>query len=154
VQRYIEGSSLVELVKEAVSSKSLSEQNLTVATKLGSTLAKIHESGVAMGDTKPENFQRSSDDQVYSLDLEQAGKSGDKAWDAAELLYYSGHYMFPSNPSGGFKEYVNAVIQGYLEHGDENILKTAATVKYSKVFSLWTHPLAIREISKALRSAR
>lgn len=154
VQRYIEGSSLVELVKEAVSSKSLSEQNLAVATRLGSTLAKIHDSGVAMGDTKPENFQRSSDDEVYSLDLEQAGKSGDKAWDAAELLYYSGHYVFPSNPSGGFREYVNAVIQGYREHGDENILKTAATVKYSRVFSLWTHPLAIREISKALRSAR
>jgi len=153
VQRYIEGSSLVELVKEAVSSKSMSEQSLAVASKVGSSLAKIHDSGVALGDTKPENFQRGSDDEVYSLDLEQAGKSGDKAWDVAELLYYSGHYAFPSIPSGGFKEYVNAFIQGYQKQGDEKILKTAASVKYSRVFSLWTPPLAIHEISKALRSA-
>ena len=154
VQRYIEGASLVELVKEAVSAKSLSERSHVVATRLGSALAKIHDSGVAMGDTKPENFQRSRDDEVYSLDLEQAGKSGDKAWDAAELLYYSGHYVFPSTPSGGFKEYINAIIEGYLKHGDESVLKAAATVKYSRVFSLWAHPLAIREISKALRAAR
>ena len=153
VQRYIEGSSLVDLVKEAVTSKAMSEQDLAVAFKVGSTLAKIHGSGVAMGDSKPENFQRSNDDEVYSLDLEQAGKSGDKAWDVAEFLYYSGHYVFPSVPSGGFKEYVNAFIQGYRKQGDVNTLNTAAGAKYSRVFSLWTPPLAIHEISKALRSA-
>lgn len=152
VERYIPGSSVVELVKEAVAGKSLSEQSLGVAFKLGSTLAKIHGSGVVMGDTKPENFQRSRDEEIYCLDLEQAGKSGDKAWDVAELLYYSGHYVFPSLPSGGFKDYVNGFIDGYKKHGDENTLKTAAAVRYSRVFSLWTPPLAIREISKALRS--
>ncbi len=153
VQRYIEGSSLVELVKEAVSSKSTSERRLAVASKVGSTLAKIHGLGVALGDAKPENFQCSADDEIYSLDLEQGGKAGDKAWDVAELLYYSGHYVFPNVPSRGFKEYVDAVIQGYRKQGDENILKTAAGVKYSRVFSLWTPPLAVYEISKALRRA-
>jgi len=153
LERYVEGSSLVDLVKEAVSSKSMPEQSLAVAFKLGSTLAKIHGSGVVVGDTKPENFQRSVDDEVYSLDLEQAGKSGDKAWDVAELLYYSGHYVFPAVPSGGFKEYVNAFIQGYRKHGDENVLRTAAGVRYGRVFSLWTPPLAIREVSKALKGA-
>lgn len=153
VERYVEGSSLVELVKKAVSSRSLADKDLAVAFKVGSTLAKIHASDVAMGDSKPENFQRSTDDEVYSLDLEQAKKSGDKAWDVAELLYYSGHYVFPTVPSGGFKEYVRSFIQGYQEQGDEVVLKTAAGARYSRVFSLWTPPLAIHEISKALRSA-
>ena len=153
VERYVEGSPLVELVKEAASSKSMSEEGLAVASKVGSTLAKIHESGVAMGDAKPENFQRSVEDEVYSLDLEQAGKSGDKAWDLAEFLYFSGHYVFPGVPSGGFKQYVNAFVQGYRQEGNENVLKKAAGVRYGRVFSFWTPPLAILEISKALRSA-
>jgi tRNA A-37 threonylcarbamoyl transferase component Bud32 len=153
VQRYIEGSSLVELVKRAVSSKSLSDHDLELALKVGSTLARIHSSSVAMGDSKPENFQCGTDDEVYSLDLEQAKKSGDKAWDVAEFLYYSGHYVFPTVPSEGFKAYVNAFIDGYRKLGDENVLKAAASAKYGRVFSLWTSPLALREISKALRSA-
>ena len=153
VQRYVEGSSLVELVKRAVSSKSLSDHDLELALKVGSTLARIHSSSVAMGDSKPENFQCGTDDEVYSLDLEQAKKSGDKAWDVAEFLYYSGHYVFPTVPSEGFKAYVNAFIDGYRKHGDENVLKAAASAKYGRVFSLWTPPLALREISKALRSA-
>jgi len=153
VERYVEGSSLVDLVKKAVSSRSLADKDLTVAFKVGSTLAKIHASNVTIGDSKPENFQRSIDDEVYSLDLEQAKKSGDKAWDVAEFLYYSGHYVFPTVPSGGFKEYVNSFIEGYREEGDKAVLETAAGVRYGRVFSLWTPLLAIHEISRALRGA-
>jgi len=153
VERYIEGSSLVELAKRAVSSRSISEENYAAVSKVGSTLAKMHAFDVAMGDSKPENFQRGVDNEVYSLDLEQAGKSGDKAWDVAEFLYYSGHYAFPSMPSAGFREYIDAFIQGYREKGDENALKTAASARYGRVFSLWTPPLTILEISKSLRNA-
>jgi len=153
VERYVEGSSLVDLAKKAVSSRSLADKDLSVAFKVGSTLAKIHASNVAIGDSKPENFQRSIDDEVYSLDLEQAKKSGDKAWDVAEFLYYSGHYVFPTVPSGGFKEYVNSFTRGYRKDGDETVLKVAAGVRYGRVFSLWTPPLAIHEISRALRGA-
>ncbi len=153
VQRYVEGSSLVELVERAVSSRPLSRQDLGVASKVGSTLAKIHASSVAMGDSKPENFLYSIDGEVYCLDLEQARKSVDKAWDVAEFLYYSGHYAFPTVPSSGFKEYVNAFIEGYRNQGDRSTLNAAASVKYARVFSLWTSPLALREISRALRRA-
>ncbi|MGA2238477.1 MAG: hypothetical protein ABSG74_04625 [Candidatus Bathyarchaeia archaeon] len=153
VERYIEGVSLVELVKKAVSNKSISEQDHAAVSKVGSILARMHAAGVAMGDSKPENFQYGVDNEVYSLDLEQARKSGDKAWDVAEFLYYSGHYVFPTMLSAGFKEYVEAFIHGYRAKGDENILKTAAGAKYGRVFSLWTPPLVILEISKSLRSA-
>jgi tRNA A-37 threonylcarbamoyl transferase component Bud32 len=153
VERYIVGSSLVELVKEAVSSKSISEEDYAAVSRVGSTLARMHAAGVAMGDSKPENFQRGVDNEVYCLDLEQARKSGDKAWDVAEFLYYSGHYVFPTIPSEGFKEYVKAFIHGYRARGDENVLKTAGGAKYGRVFSLWTPPLAILEISKSLRNA-
>ena len=104
-----------------------------------------------MGDSKPENFQYGIDKEVYALDLEQAGKSGDKAWDVAEFLYYSGHYVFSSIPSAGFREYVDAFIRGYRQGGDENVLRKAAGARYGRVFSLWTPPLAFLEISKSLR---
>ncbi len=151
VQRYIEGSSLVELVKRAVSSESIPEADVAAVSNVGATLAKIHVSGVTIGDSKPENFQLGTDGEVYSLDLEQAKKSGDKAWDIAEFLYYSGHYVFPNAPSEGFREYVNAFIDGYQRKGNEAVLKRAAGVRYSRVFSLWTPPLAVLEVSKALR---
>lgn len=154
VERYIEGSSLVQLVKKAASSKSMSETDMIVMSNVGATLAKIHNSDVTIGDSKPENFQYSTDGKVYSLDLEQAKKSGDKAWDIAEFLYYSGHYVFPHVPSGGFREYISAFIDGYRGEGDEVILREAAGVRYSRVFSIWTPPLAVLEVSKALRKAR
>jgi tRNA A-37 threonylcarbamoyl transferase component Bud32 len=153
VERYVEGSSLVELVKKAVSSKFISKEDYVAVSKVGSALGKMHACGVAMGDSKPENFRHGVDNEVYSLDLEQAGKSGDKAWDVAEFLYYSGHYAFPALPSAGFKEYVEAFIHGYREKGDEKVLKTAAGAKYGRVFSFWTPPLAIHEISRSLRNA-
>jgi tRNA A-37 threonylcarbamoyl transferase component Bud32 len=153
VERHIEGSSLAELAKKAGSSKSISEENRTAVSNVGSTLAKVHAAGVAMGDSKPENFQRGADNVVYSLDLEQARRSGDKAWDVAEFLYYSGHYVFPTMLSAGFKEYVEAFIHGYRGRGDQNVLKTAAGAKYGRVFSFWTPPHIILEISKSLRNA-
>ena len=153
VERYIEGSSLVEFVKKAVSCKSISEEDYTAISGVGSTLARMHTAGVAMGDSKPENFQYGLDNEVYSLDLEQARKSGDRAWDVAEFLYYSGHYAFPTIPSAGFKEYVEAFIRGYRTRGDESVLKTAAGAKYGRVFSLWTPPLTILEVSRSLRNA-
>jgi len=153
VEHYVEGSSLVELVKKAVSSKSMSEEDYTAVSGVGLTLARMHAAGVAMGDSKPENFQHGVDNEVYSLDLEQAAKSGDKPWDVAEFLYYSGHYAFPTIPSAGFRQYIEAFIHGYKERGDEGVLKAAAGAKYSRVFSLWTPPLTILEISKSLRNA-
>jgi tRNA A-37 threonylcarbamoyl transferase component Bud32 len=153
VERYIVGSSLVELAKKAVSTKSISEEDYAAVSKVGSTLARMHAANVAMGDSKPENFQCAVDHEVYCLDLEQARKSGDKAWDVAEFLYYSGHYAFPTIPSNGFKKYVEAFIDGYQARGDESVLKAAAGAKYGRVFSLWTPPLAILEISKSLRNA-
>jgi tRNA A-37 threonylcarbamoyl transferase component Bud32 len=153
VERYVVGSSLVDLAKKAVSSKSISEEDYAAVSMVGSTLARMHAANVAMGDSKPENFQRGVDNEAYCLDLEQARKSGDKAWDVAEFLYYSGHYVFPTIPSAGFKKYVEAFIHGYRARGDESVLKAAAGAKYSRVFSLWTPPLAILEISKSLKNA-
>jgi tRNA A-37 threonylcarbamoyl transferase component Bud32 len=153
VERHIEGSSLVEFARKAGSSKSISEENCAAVSKVGSTLARMHAAGVAMGDSKPENFQRGADNEVYCLDLEQARRSGDKAWDVAEFLYYSGHYVFPTILSAGFKEYVEAFIHGYKSRGDQNVLKTAAGARYGRVFSFWTPPHIILEISKSLRNA-
>jgi len=93
------------------------------------------------------------DDEIYTLDLEQGGKKGDYAWDVAELLYYSGHYSRKPIPSRGLQELMSGFINGYSKHGATSELKKAAGVRYVKVFSVWTPPPVLLEISRMLRDA-
>jgi thiamine kinase-like enzyme len=105
-----------------------------------------------VGDTKPENFV-AKDEEIYTLDLEQAGKKGDYAWDVAELLYYSGHYSRNPIPSRGLIDLMGGFIRGYSKRGGISELKKAAGVRYVKVFSVWTPAPVLLEISKMLRDA-
>ncbi|MEM3061535.1 MAG: hypothetical protein QW265_03910, partial [Candidatus Bathyarchaeia archaeon] len=79
-------------------------------------------------------------------------KMGDKAWDIAEFLYYSGHYGF--SLSKGFSEFLEFFIQGYSSIGKKALLRKASGLSYSKVFSLWVHPSILREISKRLKEIK
>jgi len=88
---------------------------------------------------------------VYAVDLEQAGRKGDYAWDVAELLFYAGHYSSSPTPIRGLVEVTQSFIEGYLREGDSSTLKRAAGVKYAKVFSVWTPAPILFEISKMLR---
>ena len=105
-----------------------------------------------MGDSKPENFI-AKEGELYVVDLEQAGKREDYAWDLAELLFYAGHYSTNPTPTRGLTEMIGAFIQGYLRDGDGTELKRAASVRYLRVFSLWTPAPILLEISKLLREA-
>jgi tRNA A-37 threonylcarbamoyl transferase component Bud32 len=130
----------------------LSKSQYELVESLGEMLAQIHAVGVSVGDSKPENFV-AGDGGIYVVDLEQAGKRGDYAWDIAELLFYAGHYSASATPTRGLTEMVQGFIQGYARKGDSAELKRAAGVKYVKVFSLWTPASIILEISKMLRKA-
>jgi hypothetical protein len=83
------------------------------------------------------------------LDLEQAAKKGDKAWDVSEFLFYSGHYS--PLMTQGLSQFVDGFIEGYSEAGERNILKRAAGLNYLKVFSIWTAPPVIFKIADRLR---
>ena len=139
-QEYVEGNSLTEVIKQICSSEEERTDLAGAIKRVGKEIAKVHESGVALGDCKPENIIIARDGRIYFVDLEQAERGGDQAWDIAELLYYSGHYASIS-PVGAARTIARGFIGGYLEAGGriENIRK-ARSPRYVKVFSFFTPP--------------
>ena len=149
VERYLNGVTLSESLKKAVTQQNLNASQTRLFESVGETLAGIHHVGVSVGDSKPENFVIQGDD-IFTVDLEQAGKRADFAWDIAELLFYTGHYFTRPVPQPALKELVEAFVKGYLRIGAVEELRKAAAVKHAKAFSVWTSPQAILEISRIL----
>lgn len=152
VENFVPGVPLDRFVTQAIGPSVLTKQQFHLARALGETLARIHHAGVSIGDSKPENFV-AEEDEIYAIDLEQAGRRGDYAWDIAELLFYTGHYSTSPTPARGLSEFVKAFIEGYARRGDVTNLKCAAGVRYAKAFSLWTPAPIILEITKMLRES-
>lgn len=152
VENYVSGTPLNKFVTQVIGQSTLTKQQYELIRTLGETLAHLHEVGVSVGDSKPENFI-AREDELFAIDLEQAGRRGDYAWDIAELLFYTGHYSTSPTPTRGLCELVEAFIQGYTRRGKLAELKRAAGVRYAKVFSLWTPAPIILEITKMLRES-
>jgi len=152
VERYVSGIGLSDLVTETVNQNTLSKSQYRLIEDLGETLASIHEVGVSVGDAKPENFV-ASEEEIFTVDLEQAGKHGDYAWDIAELLFYTGHYSGAATPTRGLTRTIEAFTKGYLRKGQARQLKRAAGVMYAKPFSFWTPAPIIFQTSKILNEA-
>ena len=146
-QEYVEGTSLTDVIKQICSSDREKQDLADPIENVGKEIAKIHELGVALGDCKPENIIIAPDGGIYFVDLEQAERGGDQAWDVAELLYYSGHYASIA-PIQSIRTIARAFIRGYLEAGGkkENI-GGARSPKYVKVFSFFTPPHILLVIS-------
>ena len=147
---YIEGENLSESIKRlAISTDQLIIQNiLSTVGRVGELFAKIHSYNVALGDTKPDNVLIKKDGTIFLIDFEQASKEGDKAWDVAVFLYYSGHYLEPFYSNGKAESVAKAFINGYLKGGGSvTNVKKAGAPKYTRVFSIFTIPPAIRAIS-------
>ena len=151
---YIEGENLSSAIKRIATSKSKekAEKDLTKIIKVGEILAQVHSRNVALGDTKPENVIVDPKGKIYMLDFEQASRDGDKAWDVAEFLYYSGHYLPPLNSNGKAEAIARAFINGYLNAGgDVNTIKKAGAPKYTRVFSVFTLPSVMLAMSNVCR---
>lgn len=151
LERYIPGRNVASIVRLASSSDQLSAGDYELASQIGRAMAGIHSIGVTVGDSKPENFVASLDGKIYSLDLEQAAKKGDKAWDVSEFLFYSGHYS--PLMTQGLTQFIDGFIEGYCESGERSVLRRAAGLGYVKVFSIWTAPPVIYRIAERLRRA-
>lgn len=152
VEQYVAGTVLSDFATRAVNQAILTESESRIARVLGETLARIHSVGVSVGDSKPENFV-ASDGDIFTVDLEQAGKRRDFAWDIAELLFYAGHYSASTSPTRGLSRMVDAFTEGYLLKGQAAELRQAAALRYVKAFSFWTPAPIILEISKILHEA-
>ncbi len=138
---YIEGENLSQAIKRIAmaTEHQTFEEELANIGKAGEILASVHSHNIALGDTKPENMLVKQDGSIYMIDFEQASQGGDKVWDVAEFLYYSGHYLQPLNGNSKAESIAKAFIKGYLKAGgDVNVIKKAGTPKYTRIFSIFT----------------
>lgn len=150
IERYIEGTSILDIVREAAKTENLTPEYRRFALEAGRTMAKMHALDITLGDCKPENFIVSKG-MVYVLDLEQSERKGDRAWDVAEFCYYSGHYG--SALTGGLQQFIKSFIEGYAQEGDRKILRKASELGYGRVFFVWTPMSVIQGIANLLKAA-
>ncbi|MEM3459251.1 MAG: hypothetical protein QXN36_01500 [Candidatus Bathyarchaeia archaeon] len=152
---HIEGESLEKIIRKIVNSKTKSgtEKELSVISRVAEKFAKAHALNVSLGDTKPENIMIGKDGEIYLLDFEQASRNGDKTWDIAEFLYYAGHYIPPWVGTHPAENLTRTFIEGYLRAGgDAKVVKKVGNPKYTKVFSIFTFPHIILAISNICKN--
>ena len=138
---YIEGENLSQAIKRIATATENQTFNAELAelTKAGEIMANVHSRNIALGDTKPENMIIKKDGSIYMIDFEQATVGGDKAWDVAVFLYYSGHYLQPLYGGVKAEMIAKAFINGYLKAGgDAEVIRKAGLPKYTRVFSIFT----------------
>ncbi len=153
---YVEGENMVEIIKRVTSSKVSRLEEVTLVKEAGRKIAEVHSLGVSLGDCKPENIIITEGGKICFVDLEQASRNGNKAWDVAEFLYYSGHYVSPIASTASVIGMAREFIKGYLEAGGlKETVKRAGSARYTKVFSIFTPPhviLALSNLCKKLGS--
>jgi tRNA A-37 threonylcarbamoyl transferase component Bud32 len=149
VEKYVDGISVVDIIKKIVSERKPEQSLYESISDVGRNIAKVHSLGIQLGDSKPENFIRSTEGKVFILDLEQAKKGGDFAWDIAVFLYFSAHYSTPYGDK--MRQLTDSFICGYKEQGNSENLIQAAGINYLKVFSFWAFPRSNFIVSDTLK---
>ena len=149
VEKYVDGISVVDIIKKIVSERKPEQSLYESISDVGRNIAKVHSLGIQLGDSKPENFIRSTEGKVFILDLEQAKKGGDFAWDIAVFLYFSAHYSTPYGDK--MRQLTDSFICGYREQGNSENLIKAAGINYLKVFSFWAFPRSNFIVSDTLK---
>jgi tRNA A-37 threonylcarbamoyl transferase component Bud32/predicted nucleotidyltransferase len=149
---FIEGEEMVETIRRIISSKEKATKEVALVERVGRTIAEAHKLGVSLGDCKPENFIVTKEEKTFFVDLEQAARNGNQAWDVAEFLYYSGHYVSPISSAKAANIIAENFVAGYLGAGGrKETVKKAASTRYARVFSVFTPPHVIVAISNICR---
>ncbi|MCL2288504.1 MAG: hypothetical protein FWC33_04955 [Candidatus Bathyarchaeota archaeon] len=154
---YIEGKNLSHSIKRLAREygNKKSETTLSNIETVGELFAKVHSYGMTLGDTKPENVIVGKNDTVYLLDFEQATQDGDKTWDIAVFLYYTGHYLRPVQDHEVAKAITEAFIKGYLRVGGQlKTIKKSTSPKYTRVFSVFTMHSIMLAIINTIKKTR
>jgi len=147
-KEFVEGENLSKIIRRLLTGKEKMPEEIALIGTVGRRIAEAHRFGVALGDCKPENVIVTKDGTPYFVDLEQASRDGNQAWDIAEFLYYSGHYVSPIVPADAAELISKEFIKGYLEaEGKKETIKKAGSARYTKVFSIFTPPHVILAIS-------
>lgn len=147
-KEFVEGKSLSKIIQRLLTGKEKPTEEIALIRTVGRKIAEAHGLGVALGDCKPENVIVTKDKTPFFVDLEQASRDGNQAWDIAEFLYYSGHYVSPIAPADVAEFIAKEFVKGYLEAGGKReTIKKAGSARYTKVFSIFTPPHVIFAIS-------
>jgi tRNA A-37 threonylcarbamoyl transferase component Bud32 len=146
---YIDGETLEKQIQATVNTPSHDDgEFLQIINRVGSKFAEVHAINIALGDTKPENILVGRKGEIYFLDFEQSSRNGDKVWDIAEFLFYTGHYISPFTGTRPTERLVKSFMEGYLTAGgNAKILKKVGTLKYTKVFGIFVFPHILFTIS-------
>ena len=152
-EEFVEGSNLVDILRRFGSQNIEVEETERIIRAVGRTIARVHEINVALGDCKPENIVITSKGDICFLDLEQASRDGDQAWDIAEFLFYSGHYFPLFSSLEDSKIITSAFVEGYLEGGGEiKNMRGVSSARYAKVFSFFTPPHVLITIANTYKN--
>ena len=149
LEEFVEGANLGNLMKEFLFGEAKGEGVLAFLARTGELVARVHSAGFTVGDCKPENVIIGSDGRPNLVDLEQAARGGDRAWDIAEFLFYSGHYVPSVASAEPFELMARAFVRGYLEGGgDKEAVRKAPSVRFARVFSIFTPAQVIEAIDR------
>lgn len=149
---YVPGDEYSRLMRKVAKASDYDDREKLAAFSIGETMAVTHSMDLSIGDTRPDNFIVDRKGEATLLDLEQAKRGGDPAWDVAEFLYFSGHYWLSYNKT--LARITDEFVNGYLNvHGTKAILRYAASARYLRLFSIWTPPFVLSGIRHRLLQA-
>ncbi len=131
VRQAIRGRSVMDLWTSSGFSDSEAEK---AVNHCGRLIASVHGEGVVVGDCKADNVVIDENGRLWLIDLEQASTSGDKSWDVAEFVLFAGRYLDPSRA----ELFAESFARGYLEVGDEQVVRGALDPRYVLVMMPWT----------------
>ncbi len=140
ITRYIEGEMLSDIINSILENKT---SDMSMITKFGKLLHKLHANGCTLVDTKPSNMLVSNG-RIYFTDLEQFTFGDDRSWDVICFIYYS--MKFTSNVEGA-RKVVRAFLDGYMQDGDIPVIKKSLSKKYLPAF----YPALVLGVVAAVR---
>jgi hypothetical protein len=151
LKSYIEGEDMVGSLRSAFRRGKPDEAESDLFRMAGEVVAAVHGVGHTLGDCKPENFIVAADG-LHVVDLEQGARGGDRAWDLAEFLLFSGHFFGPLDPLVGFSEFAYSFLTGYIDGGGERRhVAEASKLKYTRVFVPITLPQVLYSVAKVCK---
>ena len=152
IEEFIEGEVLTEIMRKVISKGSATEDEKNILRKVGETFALVHKSQITLGDTKPDNFIITKNGEVCIVDLEQARKGGDLAWDISEFLYFSCHYVSRNDSVKGISIITKSFIEGYLSAGgSRSAIVEASRIKYMRLYTIISLLPTLSRVSSILR---
>jgi tRNA A-37 threonylcarbamoyl transferase component Bud32/predicted nucleotidyltransferase len=147
VTRFVDGVTLADVIRDCMGGKG----GVSLISKAGAEIAKIHRAGATFGNIKPKNIIVSEKKDLYFTDVEQfIFNAGDPAWDVALFIGWGLKNIRNSKMASTItKEFV----EGYMSIGDpSNISTLAKSKRYIESFYPLLLPSMVHTIKKEINA--